>query len=160
MCSVKKRVLIKFRKFHRKTLVLESVLKKRLQHRCFPVKHAKFLITAILKNICEQLLLKFRIKTSSFFWDLFFRTVILYRTSLNSNRCYHPSNIYLFKFSDRNTRERCSNMFRVNCKNTRTTSLSLLLNIYSTPFSSVFIDDFEQVNVCWAEAAIYMCVIE
>ena len=27
------------------------------QHRCFPVKFAKFLRTAILKNICERLLL-------------------------------------------------------------------------------------------------------
>ena len=39
-------VLKKFRKFYRKTLVLESLLtffiKKRLQHRCFPVKFAKF----------------------------------------------------------------------------------------------------------------------
>ena len=33
-------------------------IKKRLQHRCFPVNIAKFLRTSILKNICEQLLLK------------------------------------------------------------------------------------------------------
>ena len=30
-------------------------LKKRLQHRCFPVKLAKLLRTRILKNICERL---------------------------------------------------------------------------------------------------------
>ena len=35
----------------------ESVFKKRLQHRCFPVKFAKFLRTIILKNIGERLLL-------------------------------------------------------------------------------------------------------
>ena len=31
-----------------------NFIKKRLQHRCFPVKFAKFLRTAILKNIYEQ----------------------------------------------------------------------------------------------------------
>ena len=30
-------------------------IKKRLRHRCFPVKFAKFLRTPILKNICERL---------------------------------------------------------------------------------------------------------
>ena len=50
-----------FRKYygniHRKTSVLESffnkaagLIKKRLQHRCFPVSIAKFLRTPILKN--------------------------------------------------------------------------------------------------------------
>ena len=33
-----------------------TLLKKRLQHRCFPVKVAKFLRIPILKNICERLL--------------------------------------------------------------------------------------------------------
>ena len=35
-----------------------NVLKKRLQHRCFPAKFAKCLSTYILKNICERLLLQ------------------------------------------------------------------------------------------------------
>ena len=35
-----------------------NFIKKRLQHRCFPVNIAKFLRTSILNNICEQLLLK------------------------------------------------------------------------------------------------------
>ena len=34
-----------------------NFIKNRLQHRCFPVKFAKFLRTPILKNICKQLLL-------------------------------------------------------------------------------------------------------
>ena len=34
-----------------------NFVKKRLQHRYFPVKFAKFLRTPILKNICERLLL-------------------------------------------------------------------------------------------------------
>ena len=32
-----------------------NIIKKRLQHRCFPVNIAKFLRTPILKNICKQL---------------------------------------------------------------------------------------------------------
>ena len=34
-----------------------NFIEKRLQHKCFPVKFAKFLKTTILKNICEQLIL-------------------------------------------------------------------------------------------------------
>ena len=34
-----------------------NFIKKALQHRCFPVKFAKFLRTPILKNICERLLM-------------------------------------------------------------------------------------------------------
>ena len=34
-----------------------NFIKKRLQHRCFPVNIVKFLRTAILKNACERLLL-------------------------------------------------------------------------------------------------------
>ena len=40
-------------------LQVYNFIKKRLQHRCFPVNIAKFLRTPILKNICERLLLKF-----------------------------------------------------------------------------------------------------
>ena len=36
---------------------LKPLLEKRLQHRCFPVKFAKFLRATIFKNICERLLL-------------------------------------------------------------------------------------------------------
>ena len=35
-----------------------NYIEKRLQHRCFPVNIAKFLITPVLKNICRWLLLK------------------------------------------------------------------------------------------------------
>ena len=35
-----------------------NFIKKRLQHRCFLVNIAKFLRTAIFKNICERLLLR------------------------------------------------------------------------------------------------------
>ena len=62
-------MLLRIRKFHGKTTVLESLfnkvagpqaynfIKKRLQDRCFPEKSAKFLRILILKNICEKLLL-------------------------------------------------------------------------------------------------------
>ena len=36
-----------------------NFIKKRLQHRCFPVKFVKFLRTPTLKNICERLLTTF-----------------------------------------------------------------------------------------------------
>ena len=36
-------------------LKVRKFIKKRLQHRCFPVNISKFLGTTILKNICEQL---------------------------------------------------------------------------------------------------------
>ena len=41
--------------------VLEPLLTKRLRHRCFPVRFAKFLRTPILKIICEGLLLSVRV---------------------------------------------------------------------------------------------------
>ena len=65
-CSVKVKegVLENFLMFTlQKTIVLESLfnkvadLKKRLQHRCFPMDTAKILWTPILKKICKQLIL-------------------------------------------------------------------------------------------------------
>ena len=62
----RKRSFLKFWKFHWKTSVLESLfnkaaglkacslIKKRLQHKCFPLKFAKFLKIPILKNICDN----------------------------------------------------------------------------------------------------------
>ena len=60
-----KRCSQKFGKFYRKFLCWSlfdkvaalktcNVIKKRLQHRCFPVKFAKFFRKPILKKICEQ----------------------------------------------------------------------------------------------------------
>ena len=48
----------KFCNIHRKTPVLESVFKKRLQRRYCPVKIAKFLWTIIFDQICKRLPLK------------------------------------------------------------------------------------------------------
>ena len=44
-----------------------NFLKKRLQHRCFPVNIATFLKTLILMKICEQLLLPFLLLTVNIF---------------------------------------------------------------------------------------------
>ena len=49
----------------------------------------------------------------------------------------YPANIYLFKVNNRNTRKRSE----INSK--------LTIKTYSTPFSSVSIVEFEQVNVSW-----------
>ena len=62
-CFVKKGDLKNFANFTGKhqcwSLFLDcNFIKKRLQHRCFPMKFAKFLRIPILKNICERLLLK------------------------------------------------------------------------------------------------------
>ena len=47
--------------FFNKNVVLQACnfIKKKLQHRCFLENTAKFLRAAILKNICERLLLRF-----------------------------------------------------------------------------------------------------
>ena len=53
----RKKCSLKFRKFYRKTPVLESLFNnKRLQHWRFPVRFPKVLRTRILKNSCERLL--------------------------------------------------------------------------------------------------------
>ena len=45
-----------------------------------------------------------------------------------------PANIYMFKVNNRNTRTRCEICLKLTVK---------------TPFSRVFIVDFEQVHVSW-----------
>ena len=72
MCKVycEKR-LLKFQKFCwslfliKKGLKACNFIKKRLRHRCFPVKFLKFLRTSILKNIYEQLLLSVQQRLNS-----------------------------------------------------------------------------------------------
>ena len=71
----RKRSSLKFRKFHWKTSVLESLfnkpsglkacnfIKKRLQYRCLPLKFAKLLRTPILKNICDDCFCTVRLVT-------------------------------------------------------------------------------------------------
>ena len=59
--------------FFNKTVCLRPavLLKKRLRHRCFPVKFTKFLRTPILKNIWEQLVLHFTLSALIFYTLLY-----------------------------------------------------------------------------------------
>ena len=67
-CYIRK-LFSKISQYPQETPVLESIfkvnlwacnfIKKRLQHSCFPVNIAKFLILLILKNICKRLLFNF-----------------------------------------------------------------------------------------------------
>ena len=101
MCSVKECVLKNFTNFTGRHLCwslflikLQKVcnfIKKGLQYRCLPVKFAKFLRTPILKNICEQLLLKrtvWGVKTGMSFaislWLIFQHTAINQKTIMMS----------------------------------------------------------------------------
>ena len=59
-----------------------NFIKKRLQHRCFPVKFAKFSRTPILKNICKRPVLenltdKFLQYFGQFYKRLHFLSVLL-----------------------------------------------------------------------------------
>ena len=83
-CSVEKGILKTFANFTGKHLCwnvlihsVKNFVKKRLQHRCFPVKLAKFLRTPNLKNICERLLPSI---------DLFLKGCIFCETLLYCNR--------------------------------------------------------------------------
>ena len=40
-------------------LLSSNLIKKRIQHSCFPLNIAKFLRTPILKNVCERLFERF-----------------------------------------------------------------------------------------------------
>ena len=78
-CSIKKCVLKNLANFTRKHLCFSlfnevaanqvcNFIKIRLQHRCFLVKFVKFLRTLILKNICQQMLLKQKTARNSRFF--------------------------------------------------------------------------------------------
>ena len=106
----------KFCKLHRKALVLESLFKKlkafglhlhkiRLQHRCFPVKFAKFLRTPFLTEHLQWLLLHLRclllyfskkVLFNSYFATLLWRTNIFF--FLNHRLMYKKWNSFVYKF--------------------------------------------------------------
>ena len=65
-----------------------NFVKKRLQHKCFPVKLSKFLRTLILMNICKRLLLQsdfivFRIHHESISLPLTFEKLWLFQVIFN-----------------------------------------------------------------------------
>ena len=70
-CSVKEAVHKKTSPILKENTCVGVFIKKRLQHRCFPVKIAKFLRTSILKNICDRLLLKISSLQKKLYIDFF-----------------------------------------------------------------------------------------
>ena len=56
-CVLWKKLFLKLPNIHWKPSVLESLIKRRVQHRCFLMNIAKFLKAPILTNICERLFL-------------------------------------------------------------------------------------------------------
>ena len=110
-------------KFHRKAIVLGSLfnrveglkfcifIKKRLQHRCFPVKFAKFLKTSFLKNICERLLLDCVcfVKLSSVFSFLWRKGKMMGMMTIvkNQDQLWFWKFYVLFTFSARCISESC-----------------------------------------------------
>ena len=66
-----------------------------------------------------------------------------------------PASIYLLKVNNRNTRNKVWNMFKVNNKDSRMTSMTSFwclycwLRTYFTPCSSVSISNFEHVIAGW-----------
>ena len=84
-CSVTK-VFLKICEISQENICVGVSFKKRLQHKCFPVKFLKFLITPILKNICERLLLSFlgftKLNHNVFLW-LSWRHRFLYNNIIN-----------------------------------------------------------------------------
>ena len=73
----------------------------------------------------------------------------------NTRKCPFsiPPNIYLIKSNNRNTQKKVQNMFKVNNKGTRMTSMTLfcvfIVNFtYFTTFYRVSTVQFELANVC------------
>ena len=70
-----------------------------------------------------------------------------------------PLGIYVLKVNNRNTRKRSEICSKLTMKNQNDVSYVVLVFLsltmkYLTPFSSVFIVDFEQVNVSWVWPAV------
>ena len=65
------------------SLINKVSFKKRLQHRCFPVKFAKFLRTPILKNIRDQLIPYVKTKFTAAFRSSVHMVKILPQTKSN-----------------------------------------------------------------------------
>ena len=104
---LKKKVFLKLSKVSQKTLVLESLfnkfcknfVKKRLQHRCFPVKFAKLLRMPTLKNISQRLLLYMRQAAVQCWFQTLF-SVFFYNDKKDTNvlRLSSRSNILFEEF--------------------------------------------------------------
>ena len=117
-----------------------TLLKKRIWHRFFPVNLAKCLGTPFIIEHLWWLLLKDWGNISNF-WTTFVGTYL--------------ASIYLFKVKNRSIRKRCEICLKLATKTPEQRqwrhSVFFIVNFghISVPFSSVFIVDFEQVNVSW-----------
>ena len=60
-----------------------NFIEKRLPHKCFPVKFAKFLRTSILKNICGRVLLKISTLQKKLFIDFFHKIMTFIIITIN-----------------------------------------------------------------------------
>ena len=72
-----------------------SFIKKKLQHRCFPVNIAKFIRTPVLMNTCERLLLSFQCSLlipPENFKNLLFKALIV--PIIDSNYVSRKHNVY------------------------------------------------------------------
>ena len=73
-----------------------TLLKRRLQHRYFPVNIAKLLRTPILKNICERLFLYFRIVKKKIYFEKWKNGKSKTRKSRKSRRNYSEYSIFSY----------------------------------------------------------------
>ena len=72
-----------------------NFVKKRLRHKCFPVKFAKFSRTAILKNVCERLLLKSEYVMQNSFFDKKIPTIVALNIQIYSGSNKFGRNIQI-----------------------------------------------------------------
>ena len=86
------------------TATFRNFIKKRLQHRCFPVNIGKFLRKPILENICEQL-------------------EQLVKNIHHSNRCYNSFRLEVCNFTKKTLRQVFS---RDYCEDFRTAIFQLI----------------------------------
>ena len=74
-----------------------------------------------------------------------------------------PTNIYLFRVNNSNTRKRCEICSKLTIKSPQRRSTVFIVNFEHvshlfTPFSSVSTVGFEQVNICWVPPYQFMNV--
>ena len=77
--------IVKYRCWSLFLIKLQAFRPKRFQHRCFPVKFAKFLRKQIMKNIYERLLLTVNVNIQQFFTGATFGWNVSYLNFGNAN---------------------------------------------------------------------------
>ena len=95
----------------RVSFLIKLQLKKRLWHRCFPVNFARFLRTPFLQNTSGRLLLK----------QVMLNYILVIYPNINNS---FPSRHLLVQSQQEKHRDNVWNLFKINNKNTRATSLT------------------------------------